>query len=131
MPLYEYECDVCGHRFELIQKFSDAPVEKCPKCGGTVHKLQSAPAFHLKGTGWYATDYAKKDQSSGTSDSDTRESKDAAAETKDTAAKTDKTEKSSATGESTSATPSAATPSKEKSGKDKSSKDKSTKDKSA
>jgi putative FmdB family regulatory protein len=59
MPLYEYECDACGHRFEVIQKFSDAPIDKCPVCGGTVHKLQSAPAFHLKGTGWYATDYAK------------------------------------------------------------------------
>jgi putative FmdB family regulatory protein len=62
MPLYEYECGACGHRFESIQKFSDAPVERCPKCGGAVHKLQSAPAFHLKGTGWYVTDYAKKDQ---------------------------------------------------------------------
>jgi len=59
MPLYEYECEACGHRFEVIQKFSDAPIEKCPKCGSPVHKLQSAPAFHLKGTGWYATDYAK------------------------------------------------------------------------
>jgi len=59
MPLYEYECDACGHRFEVIQKFSDAPIDKCPVCGSTVHKLQSAPAFHLKGTGWYATDYAK------------------------------------------------------------------------
>src|SRR5262245_30172788 len=61
MPLYEYECDQCGHRFEVIQKFSDAPVEKCPVCGGAVHKLQSAPAFQFKGSGWYVTDYAKKD----------------------------------------------------------------------
>jgi putative FmdB family regulatory protein len=59
MPLYEYECDACGHRFEVIQKFSDAPIDKCPACESTVHKVQSAPAFHLKGTGWYATDYAK------------------------------------------------------------------------
>ena len=61
MPLYEYQCDACGHRFEAIQKFSDAPLEQCPKCGGAIHKLQSAPAFHLKGSGWYVTDYAKKD----------------------------------------------------------------------
>ena len=61
MPLYEYECDACGHRFEVIQKFSDPLVDTCPKCGSTVHKLMSSPAFHLKGTGWYATDYAKKD----------------------------------------------------------------------
>jgi putative FmdB family regulatory protein len=59
MPLYEYECDTAGHRFEVIQKFSDAPIDKCRVCGSPVHKLQSAPAFHLKGTGWYATDYAK------------------------------------------------------------------------
>src|SRR5688572_17478434 len=63
MPLYEYQCDGCGHRFEIIQKFSDPPLQSCPKCGGSVHKLQSAPAFHLKGSGWYITDYAKKDQS--------------------------------------------------------------------
>lgn len=61
MPLYEYLCDDCGHRFEVIRKFSDAPLDKCPKCGGAVRKLQSAPAFHLKGSGWYATDYGKKD----------------------------------------------------------------------
>lgn len=61
MPLYEYECDACSQRFELIQKFSDAPMETCPSCGGPVHKMQSAPAFQFKGTGWYVTDYARKD----------------------------------------------------------------------
>lgn len=61
MPLYEYLCDACGHRFETIRKFSDPPLETCPKCGGPVNKLQSAPAFHLKGSGWYITDYARKD----------------------------------------------------------------------
>ena len=61
MPLYEYQCDACSHRFETIQKFSDPPLERCPKCGGVVRKLQSAPAFHLKGSGWYITDYARKD----------------------------------------------------------------------
>ena len=66
MPLYEYQCTACGHRFEIIQKFSDAPVESCPKCGASVIKLQSAPAFQFKGSGWYVTDYAKKDQGSGT-----------------------------------------------------------------
>ena len=59
MPIYEYECEKCGHRFEKIQKFSDAPIESCEKCGGPVHKMQSAPAFQFKGTGWYVTDYAK------------------------------------------------------------------------
>jgi putative FmdB family regulatory protein len=64
MPLYEYVCDACGHRFEVIRKFSDAPLDRCPKCGGPIHKLQSAPAFHLKGTGWYITDYGRKDSGS-------------------------------------------------------------------
>src|SRR5829696_3621625 len=61
MPLHEYECDVCGRRFEKIQKFSDPPIEVCPTCGGHVHKLISSPAFQFKGSGWYVTDYAKKD----------------------------------------------------------------------
>lgn len=61
MPLYEYECEACGERFEQIQKFSDPPIEKCPKCGGQVHKLMSSPAIQFKGSGWYITDYAKKD----------------------------------------------------------------------
>ena len=66
MPLYEYECDSCGHRFEVIQKFSDPLVDKCPKCGSTVHKLMSSPAIQFKGSGWYITDYAKKDSTSAT-----------------------------------------------------------------
>jgi putative FmdB family regulatory protein len=61
MPLYEYECERCEHRFEKIQKFSDPPVETCPKCGGPVHKLMSSPAIQFKGSGWYITDYARKD----------------------------------------------------------------------
>ena len=61
MPLYEYECSACGHRFEIIQRFADPPAEACVACGqGPVHKLLSAPAVHFKGTGWYVTDYAKK-----------------------------------------------------------------------
>lgn len=64
MPLYEYECDACGHRFEVIQKFSDPLVDTCPKCGGVVHKLMSSPAIQFKGSGWYITDYAKKDTAS-------------------------------------------------------------------
>jgi putative FmdB family regulatory protein len=71
MPLYEYECESCGHRFERIhQKFSDPPVETCPKCGGKVHKLISSPAIQFKGSGWYITDYSRK----GSSDSAKRES---------------------------------------------------------
>jgi len=68
MPLYEYECQSCGHRFERIQKFSDAPVEACPLCGGAVQKLVSSPAFQFKGSGWYVTDYAKKGDAAKTSE---------------------------------------------------------------
>ncbi len=60
MPLYEYECEKCGHRFEKIQKFSDKMVKKCPECGGKVEQMISAPAVQFKGSGWYVTDYAKK-----------------------------------------------------------------------
>jgi putative FmdB family regulatory protein len=61
MPLYEYQCQACGARFELIRKFSDPPLEVCPTCGaGPVEKLVSSPAFQFKGSGWYITDYARK-----------------------------------------------------------------------
>jgi len=60
MPLYEYKCESCGAMFEVIQRFSDKPVEQCRVCGGPVHKVLSAPAIHFKGSGWYVTDYAKK-----------------------------------------------------------------------
>ena len=66
MPLYEYQCDTCAHRFEVIQKFSDAPIEVCPKCGGPVKKLLSSPAIQFKGSGWYITDYARKGSESAT-----------------------------------------------------------------
>ena len=62
MPLYEYQCEACGHRFEVIQKFSDELVSVCPNCGkGPVVKLLSSPAIQFKGSGWYITDYARKD----------------------------------------------------------------------
>ena len=70
MPLYEYECKKCGHRFERIQKFSDAMVKKCPDCGGKVEQMISAPAVQFKGSGWYVTDYAKRSGPSSSSDSD-------------------------------------------------------------
>jgi putative FmdB family regulatory protein len=59
MPLYEYECESCSHRFEVIQKFSDAPISVCPKCGGPVQKLLSSPAIQFKGSGFYLTDYGR------------------------------------------------------------------------
>ena len=66
MPLYEYECGACGHRFEIIQKFSDGPPDACPQCGkGPLQRMQSSPAIQFKGTGWYVTDYAGKGKGSG------------------------------------------------------------------
>ncbi len=89
MPLYEYLCKKCGHRFEEIKKFSDKQPKKCPECGGVIEQLISAPTVQFKGSGWYVTDYAKKgsgssassSQSSGSSEgdsggSDAKESKD-------------------------------------------------------
>ncbi len=64
MPIYEYQCTECGHSEELIQKFSDPPVTGCPHCGGGMKKLMSMSSFHLKGSGWYVTDYASKNNSS-------------------------------------------------------------------
>lgn len=62
MPIYEYKCKKCGKEFEVIQKFSDKPVAECIECKGPVEKLISQSSFHLKGDGWYATDYAKKEK---------------------------------------------------------------------
>ena len=65
MPLYEYECDACGRRFEAIRKFSESNLSECTLCGkGPVRRLMSSPAIQFKGTGWYITDYSSKGQSS-------------------------------------------------------------------
>ena len=60
MPLHDYLCKKCGHRFERIQKFSDPPVRKCPECGGALEQVLHAPAVQFKGSGWYVTDYPRK-----------------------------------------------------------------------
>jgi len=78
MPLYEYECGACGHRFEVIQKFSDSPIERCPLCAEPVHKLLSAPAIQFKGTGWYVTDYASKRNTEAAADASSSKSADGA-----------------------------------------------------
>ena len=81
MPLYEYLCGSCGHRFERIQKFSDAPVSDCPSCGARrVEKLMSSPAIQFKGSGWYITDYAKSgaNKSAAESSKDTKPAGDGA-----------------------------------------------------
>ncbi|MGD8290289.1 MAG: zinc ribbon domain-containing protein [Desulfobacterales bacterium] len=69
MPIYEYECNKCGKIEEALQKFSDKPLTKCKHCSGKLHKLVSQSSFHLKGTGWYVTDYADKSKNSAKSSS--------------------------------------------------------------
>lgn len=87
MPLYEYQCKKCKHRFEKIQKFSDKMLTKCPECGGPIEQMISAPAVQFKGSGWYVTDYPKKSSAAHTSSSESdgvsKESKDSK-ETKET-----------------------------------------------
>jgi putative FmdB family regulatory protein len=118
MPLYEYECKKCGHRFEKIQKFSDKMVKKCPECGGQVEQMISAPAVQFKGSGWYVTDYAKKSSSPGSSgDSSSKEKK-------DDKPKSDSSSKDGSSKESSSKE----TSSKESSSKDSSSRESSSKD---
>jgi putative FmdB family regulatory protein len=101
MPLYEYECKKCGHRFEKIQKFSDKMVKKCPECGGQVEQMISAPAVQFKGSGWYVTDYAKKSSSPGSSGSGESSSKDKDKDKKDEKPKSDGSKDSSSTSKET------------------------------
>jgi putative FmdB family regulatory protein len=66
VPLHEYKCKKCKHKFEKIQKFSDRPLKKCPECGGPLEQVLHAPAVQFKGSGWYVTDYAAKSETSKT-----------------------------------------------------------------
>lgn len=75
MPVYEYECQKCGAHFDEIQKFSDQPLKRHNGCGGRVKRLLSAPAIQFKGSGWYVTDYARKNGGSGDSKKDSSEAK--------------------------------------------------------
>jgi putative FmdB family regulatory protein len=93
VPLYEYQCQKCKHKFEKIQKFSDRPIRKCPECGGPLEKVQHAPNVQFKGTGWYVTDYggksdkSKTDSGSEKSSSEKDSSEKAASEKKDSSGK--------------------------------------------
>jgi putative FmdB family regulatory protein len=78
MPVYEYECSSCGQIEEAFQKVSDKPLTKCRHCSGNLHKIISHSTFHLKGSGWYVTDYAGKSSSQATSSNKKDESGDSA-----------------------------------------------------
>jgi putative FmdB family regulatory protein len=82
MPIYEYECTKCGHQRELLQRITETATPKCEVCKSRMRRLISQSAFHLKGTGWYVTDYASnrasggKKSSTGEKDSSIKETKD-------------------------------------------------------
>ena len=100
MPIYEYQCEDCEHKLELIQKINDIPLIECPACGkDTMRKLVSAAAFQLKGTGWYATDFKDKPkdntQKKEASNGGSGKSKDK--KSSDTSVKTSKKDSSSTT----------------------------------
>jgi len=107
MPIYEYRCLDCGHQFELMQKFSDPPAETCTSCSGTVQKLISRSAFHLKGGGWYVTDYGrngnangkatdKNDSESSTESSDKKSTSESSGSASTTSASTESTKSTTA-----------------------------------
>jgi putative FmdB family regulatory protein len=104
MPLYEYQCDACAHRFEVIQKFSDSPLETCEKCGGQVRKLLSSPAIQFKGSGWYITDYARAGKSESKSESTSDAKSDAKSESATKSDSATKSESSASSSESKPAT---------------------------
>ena len=91
MPIYEYECEKCGHQTEIMQRFSDPPLSTCEQCHGPMKRLISQSAFHLKGSGWYVTDYARKSKSD-TSDvsSGKKDAVDTKSESKETPSGADK-----------------------------------------
>jgi putative FmdB family regulatory protein len=102
MPLYEYECDSCGRRFERIQKFSDPLIAECPTCGGPVRKLLSSPAIQFKGSGFYITDYPKSGAGKDAAGSKGASDKSSKSETAGQSEKSEKSDKADASSSSTS-----------------------------
>ncbi len=89
MPLYEYKCQSCGEKFEVIQKFSDAPVETHEKCGGHVERLISTSALQFKGSGWYVNDYGSGNGKSQPSKDGKKEAKSGSSSSTESASKTE------------------------------------------
>ena len=108
MPIYEYRCQDCGHEFDLLQKFSDPPADTCPSCSGAVKKLISRSAFHLKGDGWYVTDYVRNSGKNGHTSGDSTAKSSDTTKSSETAQSSD-TAKSSETKAETSSSTSAST----------------------
>ena len=110
MPLYEYECQKCGVRFEEIQKFSDPLLTEHDDCGGALKKLLSAPAIQFKGTGWYVTDYARSGQPDGDGQPDTKNGKDDRKSDKIAESKSETKSETKSTSDSSSSTTAKASP---------------------
>jgi putative FmdB family regulatory protein len=104
MPIYEYACKKCGN-FELMQRITEAPLKKCPTCGAKVTKLISQSAFHLKGSGWYVTDYSKNGADSSSSGK-TEETKSSTSDTKESKATSESSSPSKESAASKESTPS-------------------------
>lgn len=105
MPLYEYRCERCGKQFEVMQKFSDAPLTHHEACGGHVERLLSAPALQFKGSGWYITDYARGGTSTKSNGGDKSGADKSGGETKTTETKTAETKSESKSDTSSSSKP--------------------------
>ncbi len=99
MPLYEYKCQKCGHRFEKIESMNASTTKKCPKCGATAERMLAAPAIQFKGTGWYVTDYAGKNSAKNAGESSEGVSSDGAKKTDDSAKATETKSSETKTGE--------------------------------
>ena len=95
VPMYEYSCLKCGERIEALQAMNDDPLTNCEACGGDLKKLLSAPAFQFKGSGWYVTDYAKKNDRAESSSSETSSSDSESESKSDSSSKTDSKKDSS------------------------------------
>ena len=111
MPLYEYKCESCGKTFEIIQKFSDTPLEVHDECGGKVIRLVSPSALQFKGSGWYVNDYARSGNGQGKGNKDGKDSKDTK---KESTGSTDSSTKSDA--KSSSSTPASSSDKSDKKG---------------
>ena len=108
MPIYEYDCQKCG-TFETTQKITDKPLAKCPTCKGKVKKLISNTSFQLKGTGWYVTDYARKEKSNGEGNGSKSSSSESKSESKGESKSDTKSESTPSKSEKSSTSPSSST----------------------
>jgi putative FmdB family regulatory protein len=119
LPLYEYKCEKCGHRFEKIEPFSASATKKCPKCGAKAERQISAAGIQFKGSGWYVTDYKGKSPAGGTSESGSSSSESDSSGSSSAEAKSDSAKSGDSKTETKSESKPASKPSNEKASKRK------------